>query len=75
MTERYAILPTSLIAHEMALNTSVAKLIATERALMKFQVEVWRRSRDGDEETKVTEAIFTFVTTDSGSRPSRLPLG
>jgi acyl-CoA thioesterase YciA len=42
---------------------------------MKFQVEVWRRSRDGDEGTKVTEAIFTFVTTDSGSRPSRLPLG
>lgn len=42
---------------------------------MKFQVEAWRRSRDGDEQIKVTEAIFTFVAIDSGSRPCPLPPG
>jgi hypothetical protein len=38
-------------------------------------VEAWRRSRDGDEEIKVTEAVFTFVAIDSGSRPRPLPPG
>jgi acyl-CoA thioesterase YciA len=42
---------------------------------MKFQVEAWRRSRDGDEQIKVTEAVFTFVAIDSGSRPRPLPSG
>ena len=42
---------------------------------MKFQVEAWRRSRDGDEQIKVTEAVFTFVAIDNGSRPRPLPPG
>jgi acyl-CoA hydrolase len=46
-----------------------ADLISTGRTSMKFQVEAWRRSRDGDEQVKVTEAVFTFVAIDSGSRP------
>ena len=46
-----------------------ADLIAVGRTSMKFKVEAWRRSRDGDEQTKVTEAVFTFVAIDSGSRP------
>jgi acyl-CoA thioesterase YciA len=50
-----------------------AGLISTGRTSMKFQVEAWRRSRDGDEQIKVTEAIFTFVAIDSGSRPRPLP--
>jgi acyl-CoA thioesterase YciA len=52
-----------------------ADLIATGRTSMKFQVEAWRRSRDGDEQIKVTEAVFTFVAIDSGSRPRPLPPG
>jgi acyl-CoA thioesterase YciA len=57
----------------MAPTTSVAKLISLERASIKFQVEAWRRSRDGDEQIKVTEAVFAFVAMDVGSRP--LPTG
>jgi acyl-CoA thioesterase YciA len=52
-----------------------ADLIATGRTSMKFQVEAWRRSRDGDEQIKVTEAVFTFVAIDSGARPRLLPPG
>ena len=36
---------------------------------------VWRRPCDGDEQIKVTEAVFTFVAIDSGSRPRPLPTG
>ena len=36
---------------------------------MRFRVEAWRRSRDGDAQVKVTEALFTFVAVDSGARP------
>ncbi|WP_262267659.1 acyl-CoA thioesterase [Microvirga yunnanensis] len=50
-----------------------ADLISTGRTSMKFRVEAWLRSRDGDEQIKVTEAIFTFVAIDSGSRPRPLP--
>jgi acyl-CoA thioesterase YciA len=50
-----------------------ADLLAVGRTSMKFKVEAWRRSRDGDAETKVTEAIFTFVALDSGSRPRPVP--
>jgi acyl-CoA thioesterase YciA len=50
-----------------------ADLIAVGRTSMKFKVEAWRRSRDGDEQTKVTEAVFTFVAIDSGSRPRPIP--
>lgn len=53
--------------------TVYADLISIGRTSMKFQVEAWRRSRDGDERIKVTEAIFTFVAIDSGSRPRPLP--
>jgi acyl-CoA thioesterase YciA len=42
---------------------------------MKFQVEAWCRSRDGDEQIKVTEAVFTFIAIDSGSRPRPFPTG
>jgi acyl-CoA thioesterase YciA len=50
-----------------------AELVSTGRTSMKFHVEAWRRSRDGDEQIKVTEAVFTFVAMDSGSRPRPLP--
>ena len=50
-----------------------ADLTDIGRISMKFKVEAWRRSRDGDREVKVTEAIFTFVALDSGGRPRPVP--
>jgi acyl-CoA thioesterase YciA len=50
-----------------------ADLTDIGRTSMKFKVEAWRRSRDGDREVKVTEAIFTFVALDSGGRPRPVP--
>ena len=52
-----------------------ADLISIGRTSLKLSVEAWRRSRDGDEQTKVTEAVFTFVALDSGGRPRPLPPG
>ena len=52
-----------------------ADLTSTGQTSKKFQVEAWRRSRDGDAQIKVTDAIFTFVAIDSGSRPRPLPSG
>jgi len=49
------------------------ELVTTVRTSMKFKVEAYRRSRDGDEQVKVTEATFTFVAIDSGNRPRPLP--
>jgi acyl-CoA thioesterase YciA len=53
--------------------TVYADLLAVGRTSMKFRVEAWRRSRDGDESTQVTEAVFTFVALDSGGRPRPVP--
>ena len=52
-----------------------ADLVSTGRTSMRFQVETWRRSRDGDEQIEVTEAVFTFAAIDSGSRPRPVPPG
>jgi acyl-CoA thioesterase YciA len=40
---------------------------------MKIHVEAWRRSRDGDDMFKVTEATFTFVAIDEDRRPRTVP--
>ncbi len=51
-----------------------ARLTGRGRTSMKIDVEAWRRSRDSDECTKVTEAIFTFVAIDDKTRrPRELP--
>jgi acyl-CoA thioesterase YciA len=50
-----------------------AKLLSVGRTSMRFEVEAWRRSRDGDDSVKVTDAIFTFVALDSGGRPRPVP--
>ncbi len=47
------------------------RLIARGRSSMKIEVEAWRRARDGEEEEKVTEAVFTFVAIDPVTRKSR----
>ena len=54
--------------------TVYADLAAVGRTSMKFRVEAWRRSRDGDASLRVTEALFTFVALDHGGRPRPLPL-
>ena len=50
-----------------------ADLTIVGRTSMKFKVEAWRRSRDGDVEVKVTEAVFIFVALDSSRRPRPIP--
>jgi acyl-CoA thioesterase YciA len=50
-------------------------MIVTGRASVTFQVEARRRFRDGDEQIKVTAAVFTFVAIDSGSRRRPMPTG
>ena len=50
-----------------------ADLTNVGRTSMKFKVEALRRSRDGDVEIKVTEAVFVFVALDSGGRPRPVP--
>ena len=39
------------------------------RTSMHIRVEAWRRSRDGDESDKVTQAAFIFVALDLAGRP------
>ena len=44
-------------------------LLATGRTSMKINVEAWRRARIGEEEYRVTKAVFTFVAIDSEGNP------
>jgi acyl-CoA thioesterase YciA len=46
-----------------------AELIGTGRTSMKFRVSAWRRPRDSESRTCVTEAVFTFVAIDADGRP------
>ena len=51
-----------------------ATLLSVGRTSMRFQVEAWRRARDGENNIKVTDAVFTFVALDNDGRPRALPL-
>ena len=53
--------------------TVYAELIAVGRTSMRFQVSAWRRARDSELTSKVTEAEFTFVALDSDGRPRPVP--
>ena len=44
-------------------------LLSTGRTSMKISVEAWRRARIGEEEHRVTRAVFTFVAIDAEGRP------
>lgn len=46
-----------------------ARIIATGRSSMTIATEAWRRQRDGEQTTKVTEAVFTFVAVDDDGKP------
>jgi acyl-CoA thioesterase YciA len=49
--------------------TLYAELLGVGRTSLRFQVSAWRRPRDSDTSTKVTEATFTFVALDVEGRP------
>ncbi len=44
-------------------------LVSTGRTSMKINVEAWRRARVGEEEYRVTRAVFTFVAIDEDGKP------
>ena len=53
--------------------TVYAEVEAVGRTSIKLKVSAWRRPRDGDEITQVTEARFTFVAIDDQRRPRAVP--
>lgn len=58
------------VGDEVSLYADVVKI---GRTSLTIHVEAWRRSRDGDESVKVTDATFTFVALDQAGRPRPLP--
>jgi acyl-CoA thioesterase YciA len=50
-----------------------AELLGVGRTSMKFRISAWRRPRDSDRHTRVTEAVFTFVALDSDGKPRPVP--
>lgn len=54
------------VGDEVSLHTEV---LSTGRTSMRIRVEAWRRPRDSETRTRVTEAVFTFVALDAGGRP------
>lgn len=53
--------------------TLYARIVGEGRTSMTLAVEAWRRSRDGDDRVKVTQASFVFVALDQGRRARPLP--
>jgi len=51
-----------------------ADLIKVGRSSMRIQLEVWNRPRESESESKVTEAVFTFVAIDENGDPRAVPL-
>jgi acyl-CoA thioesterase YciA len=47
--------------------------VAVGRTSIKFHVEAWSRSRDGDTAECVANALVVFVAIDSGGRPRHVP--
>jgi acyl-CoA thioesterase YciA len=43
------------------------------RTSITIATEAWRRDRFGEEQFKVTEAVFTFVAIDDNGRPRAVP--
>lgn len=50
-----------------------ADLIKVGRSSMTFDVQAWRRPRDGEGQTCVTRGVFTFVALDADGRSRALP--
>jgi len=54
--------------------TVYADLVVVGRTSMRFQVSAWRRARDSEHSSRVTEAEFTFVALDADGRPRPVPV-
>lgn len=50
-----------------------AWIVKIGRSSIRIQVEVWRREREGEDTTKVTEGLFTFVAIGPDRRPRHVP--
>jgi acyl-CoA thioesterase YciA len=50
-----------------------ARVVKVGRTSITIEVEAWRRSQDGDDQIKVTQASFVFVAVDRGRRPRVVP--
>jgi acyl-CoA thioesterase YciA len=70
--EAMSFLSPVLVGDEVSL---YARVVGTGRSSIRVAVEAWRRSREVEDGTKVTEAVFTFVAIDAARRPRRLPEG
>ncbi|MFG1403136.1 acyl-CoA thioesterase [Xanthobacter sediminis] len=68
--EAISFLSPVLVGDEVSLFAALEK---AGRTSMRIVVEAWRRARESEETTKVTEAVFTFVAIDATGRPRALP--
>lgn len=50
-----------------------AHIVKEGRTSLRIEVEAWRRARESEHTTKVTEAVFTFVAIDETGRPRPIP--
>ena len=50
-----------------------AELLGVGRTSMRWKISAWRRPRDSERHTGVTEAVFTFVALDSDGKPRPVP--
>jgi acyl-CoA thioesterase YciA len=51
-----------------------ARLVGRGHTSMRIEVEAWRRARDCEVSTKVTEALFIFVAIGEDRKPRPLPV-
>ncbi len=58
------------VGDEVSLFATITKI---GRTSMRIDVEAWRRARESEDTTKVTEAVFTFVAIDEQGRPRTIP--
>ncbi|MEJ0092957.1 MAG: acyl-CoA thioesterase [Methylocella sp.] len=70
MVEGMTFLSPVFVGDEVSL---YAELANEGRSSMKIKVEAWRRHREEESLTRVTEAIFTFVAIGGDRRPRALP--
>ena len=52
-----------------------ARALRIGRTSVQVAVEAWRRRRDGELSTRVTEGIFTYVAIDENRRPRPIDQG
>jgi acyl-CoA thioesterase YciA len=52
-----------------------ADLLSVGTTSMRFKVSAWRRPRDNERMTRVTEAVFIFVALDPDGRPRSVETG